>query len=226
MQAARYAVDLIQDGMVVGLGTGSTTRYALEALSEKIKGGALNNVVGIPSSERTAKIAKNLKIPLSDFSQFKNADISIDGADEVDAHLNLIKGGGGALLREKILAQASIRFVIIIDESKYSDILGRKWPVPVEVLPFAEPLERAFLESLGAKVVLRHTKKNEVYRTDQNNYIFDCAFGRIADAEALAQALAARSGIMEHGLFINLATDVVVATEEGIRHLQKDGDQN
>jgi len=219
--AGQYAAEFIQDGMIVGLGTGSTVKYFLQAISEKLKTGDLKDIFGIPSSIQTEKLAGELKIPLSTFAEHQKLDISVDGADEVDPEFNLIKGGGGALLREKVLAQASQRYIIIIDDSKYVKRLGIKWSVPVEVLPYAEPVVTNYIKSLGAQIRLRETDEGKIYMTDQNNYILDCKFGPIADMTELAIKLKMRSGIQEHGLFISLTTDVVIAGEKGIRHLKK-----
>jgi len=219
--AGQYAAEFIQDGMIVGLGTGSTVKYFLQAISEKLKTGDLKDIFGIPSSIQTEKLAGELNIPLSTFAEHQKLDISVDGADEVDPEFNLIKGGGGALLREKVLAQASQRYIIIIDDSKYVKRLGIKWSVPVEVLPYAEPVVTNYIKSLGAQIRLRETDEGKIYMTDQNNYILDCKFGPIADMTELAIKLKMRSGIQEHGLFISLTTDVVIAGEKGIRHLKK-----
>jgi len=148
-QAAAFAVDFVESGMVVGLGTGSTTHFALLRLAELIRSGRLRGIVGIPSSLRTESAAREFGIPLTDFEAHPLIDITIDGADEVDPELNLIKGGGGALLREKVLAQATRRNVIIVDESKLAPRLGTKWALPVEVVPFARPSEERFLASMG-----------------------------------------------------------------------------
>jgi ribose 5-phosphate isomerase A len=157
-KAAERAVDFVQSGMVLGLGTGSTTRFALEYIGLRIKTGQLRDIVGIPSSFQTEKIAKELGIPLTNFDEHQEIDLTIDGADEVDLHLNLIKGGGGALLREKILAQSSRRNIIIVDEHKLSPKLGTHWPLPVELIPFAIKPVANYITSLGAKIILR--KKN------------------------------------------------------------------
>ena len=147
--------------------------------------------------------------------------MTIDGADEVDPQLNLIKGGGGALLREKIVAEASRREIIIVDESKLSPQLGTRWPVPVEVLAYGWQSQARYLESLGAEAAIRRLSDGKEFRTDQGNMILDCRFGPIADLEGLAAKLAARAGVMEHGLFLNLTEDVIVAGPEGIRHLKR-----
>ena len=145
----------------------------------------------------------------------------MDGADEVDPELNLIKGGGGALLREKVVAQASRTNIIIVDESKLSDCLGTHWALPIEVIPFAARTEANFLQSLGASVSMRRDKEGQLYKTDQHNYIQDANFGPMSDPAALANRLNERAGIIEHGLFLGLASEVIVAAEDGIRHLHR-----
>ncbi len=215
--AAGKAVEEVKSGMVVGLGTGSTSKFAVEAIANMIRDGKLKDIVGIPSSLQTEQLARTCGIPLTSFERNPQIDITIDGADEVDANLNLIKGGGGALLREKVLAQASQTTIIIVDESKISDSLGMKWAVPVEVIPFAAAVERKFLEDLGARVLLRLTSTGEEYRTDQNNVILDCQFGVIRDPASLAKRLDSRAGIMEHGLFIGMASKIIVAGSNGLR---------
>ena len=221
-KAAERAVDLVQSSMVLGLGTGSTTRFALEYIGLRIKTGQLRDIVGIPSSLQTEKIAKELGIPLTNFNEHQEIDLTVDGADEVDPQLNLIKGGGGALLREKILAQSSRRNIIIVDEHKLSPKLGTDCPLPVEVIPFAIKPVANYINSLGAKVTLRKKNDGSTYTTDQNNFILDCNFGPISNPEELALKLCNRAGIVEHGLFLGSATEVIVATENGIRHLKRE----
>jgi ribose 5-phosphate isomerase A len=210
---------MIESGMVVGLGSGSTARFAIQQIAARIKSGELKNIVGIPSSTQTEKLAGDLNIPLVSFDQEQQIDLTIDGADEVDPDLNLIKGGGGALLREKVVAQASHRNVIIVDESKLSPRLGTNWAVPVEVIDFARQVEENFLKSLGASVITRSRADGSHFRTDQNNLILDADFGQIADHEKLAAMLEGRAGVVEHGLFLGMASDVIVAAGDGIRHL-------
>lgn len=221
-RAAIRAVDFIESEMVLGLGTGSTANFAIERIGEKIQSGDLQNIVGIPSSERTAFLARKLKIPLTDLEANPSIDLTIDGADEVDPDLNVIKGGGGALLIEKIVAQASRRNIIIVDESKLSPQLGTKWALPIEVVPFAHKTEQIFLESIGGSVALRVDDSKAPYLTNQNNYILDTNFGPISDPGALVSRLNGRAGIVEHGLFWGLATDVIVAAAKDIRHLKRD----
>jgi len=220
-KAAFQAVELVKSGMVIGLGSGSTANFAVQRIADRIKAGELQNIVGIPSSSRTERLARELGIPLAGFEQQLHIDITIDGADEVDPQLNLIKGGGGALLREKVVAQASRRNVIIVDESKLSPQLGTHWALPVEVVAFACKVEKNFLKSFGASVAIRRLEGGDYFRTDQNNLILDTDFGPIADPEKLAARLNSRAGIVEHGLFLGLASDVIVAGKDGIRHLQK-----
>jgi len=210
-QAAEQAVALITPGMVVGLGEGSTALWALRAIARKLGDGSLSNIVGVPCSKNIERYATELGIPLTTLEACEHIDLTIDGADEVDPQLNLIKGGGGALLREKIVAQASLREIIIVDESKLSPALGTKWHVPIEVVPFGWGSQRRFLESLGAKVMLRQSKTGGNFITDQGNFILDSHFGPISDPAALAATLSARAGIVEHGLFVGLTTQLIVA---------------
>jgi ribose 5-phosphate isomerase A len=205
----------------VGLGTGSTTAFAVIRIGENLKSGDLKNIVGIPTSIRTEMLATEWGIPLCGLEDQSLIDVTIDGADEVDPDLNLIKGGGGALLREKVVAQASRKNIIIVDESKLSPCLGTRWALPVEVIPFAAKSAENFLESQGAAVTLRLDAKGRPYQTDQNNFILDANFGEIADPDDLAARLNERAGIVEHGLFLGLTSDVIVAAEDDIRHLKR-----
>ncbi|MFI5323825.1 MAG: ribose-5-phosphate isomerase RpiA [Thermodesulfobacteriota bacterium] len=220
-EAGISSVDLIRPGMVLGLGTGSTTKFALIEIAARLKDGRLKDIVGIPSSKDTEKTARELGIPLTSFDEKQELDLTIDGADEVDPELNLIKGGGGALLREKVLAQSSRRNVIIVDESKLSPALGTHFPVPVEVIPFAWKPVANFLVSLGAEPVLRMKDDGTPYTTDQNNYIIDSKFGPIRNLNDLALKLGQRAGIAEFGLFIGTASEVIVATSHGIRYQKR-----
>lgn len=220
-QAAARAVDMIKSGMVIGLGSGSTANFAVQQIADRIKAGELQNIAGIPSSSRTEQLAQQLNIPLVGFDQKQQIDLTIDGADEVDPDLNLIKGGGGALLREKVVAQASLRNIIIVDESKLTPQLGTNWAVPVEVIDFARKVEENFLITLGASVTTRSRADGSPFRTDQNNLILDADFGQIADPAKLAALLDNRAGVVEHGLFLGLASDVIVAGKDGIRHLSR-----
>jgi ribose 5-phosphate isomerase A len=220
-KAAQCAVEFVDSGMVVGLGTGSTTAFAVIRIGERLKTGDLKNIVGIPTSSHTETLAGELGIPLCGLDDQPVIDVTIDGADEVDPDLNLIKGGGGALLREKVVAQASRQNIIIVDESKLSNRLGTRRALPVEVIPFAVKSEENFLKSLGASITLRTDDKGQPYKTDQNNFILDSNFGEMADPNGLAARLNERAGIVEHGLFLGLASDVIVAAEDGIRHLKR-----
>jgi ribose 5-phosphate isomerase A len=220
-KAAHQAVEFVESGMVLGLGTGSTTAFAVVRIAERLKSGSLKNIVGIPTSIRTEKLAGELDIPLCGLADRPEIDVTIDGADEVDPDLNLIKGGGGALLREKVVAQASRRNVIIVDESKLSPRLGTRWALPVEVIPFAAKPEERFLCSMGAAVSLRTDEKGAPVHTDQNNWILDANFGEMEDPNAVAARLNERAGIVEHGLFLGLTSDVIVATENDIRQMKK-----
>ncbi len=219
-QAGYFAASFVESGMVVGLGTGSTAIHAVRKIGERIKSGELRDVVGIATSLRTDAEARELGIPLLDDSLPRTVDLTIDGADEVDPDWNVIKGGGGALLREKIVAQASRRFVIVVDEEKLSDRLGTKFYVPVEVMKFGRASQQKFLEMLGAKVVVRQCASGD-YQTDSGNLIMDCHFGPMVDVETLANVMGARAGIVEHGLFIGIATDLVIAGAGGVRHSSK-----
>jgi ribose 5-phosphate isomerase A len=220
-EAAYHAVEMVESDMVVGLGSGSTADFATRRIGERLKSGAIKNIVGIPSSTKTEHLAKTLGIPLVGFDEKQQIDITIDGADEVDPDLNLIKGGGGALLREKVVAQASRQVVIIVDASKLSDRLGTRWALPVEVIAFAGKTEAAFLQSLGAAVSIRCLANGSAFYTDQNNLILDANFGPMEDPVKLALQLNERAGIVEHGLFLGLASDVIVAESNGVRHLKR-----
>ena len=217
--AADKAVEFVESGMVVGLGTGSTAAFAVDLIADRLDRGDLKDIIGIPSSLRTEMQARDRKIPLAGFDTHNEIDVTIDGADEVDPGLNLIKGGGGALLREKVLAQATQRNIIIVDESKLVPKLGTGWALPIEVIPFARGSAARFIESLGASVTLRRTEEGTEFFTDQKNIILDADFGPIADAAFVAARLNERAGIVEHGLFLGLAADVVVAGADGVRHL-------
>lgn len=213
--AAHRAVEFIQSNMIVGLGHGSTTAFAIEKLAGRLQSGELANIVAIPCSLEVEAHAKRLGIPLTTLETHPVIDLTIDGADEVDTQMDLIKGGGGALLREKVVASASQREIIIVDRSKLSEKLGIRFALPVEVVPFAWAIEKTFIEELGAEVALRGG--STPFLTDQGNVILDCRFPSIDDAPHLAQQLNRRAGIVEHGLFINLATDLIVADIDGVQ---------
>jgi ribose 5-phosphate isomerase A len=219
-QAADRGVELVRSGMTVGLGTGRTATYALQRIGSLVRSGDLRDIVGIPTSIATATEARRLGIPLLDDSNSGPADLTLDGADEIDPALNLIKGMGGALLREKIVAQASRRVVILADESKLALALGTRCPLPVEVSPFGW---RSQIEYLGdllprAQIALRASAGGAPFETDQGNFILDLTIGPIGNVEQLARQLETRAGIVAHGLFLGLATDVIVAGGSGIEH--------
>ena len=222
--AAESAVDFIQSGMIVGLGHGSTTAYAIEKLAQLLNDGVYSDIVAIPCSLDVERHARRLGIPLTTLEAHPAIDLTIDGADEVDPKLRLIKGGGGALLREKVVASASRREIIVVDASKLSHQLGTSFVLPVEVVPFAWAVEARYLEGLGARVTRRGGE--DVFLTDQGNVILDCQFPGISDAPALAAQLNQRAGIVEHGLFIDLATDVIVASPSGLHHLTAQQDSS
>jgi ribose 5-phosphate isomerase A len=217
-QAAERAVEYVASGMMVGLGAGSTTLLATQRIGQLLREGRLRDIVGFPCSSAIEAEARALGIPIT-LDPPGAVDLTIDGADEVDPDLNLIKGGGGALLHEKIVAQSSLREIIIVDESELSPALGTRWPLPVEVIPFGWHLQQRFLASLGAHVTVRQQGDGAPFKTDQGNLILDCAFGPIRKPSALAAKLDVRAGIVEHGLFIGLATEVIVAGADGVRHL-------
>jgi ribose 5-phosphate isomerase A len=216
-QAAERSMMYVKDGMRVGLGTGSTAKHVLELLGERVRGGL--NVVGVPTSHAAAALAAKVGIRLAGFAEVGELDIAIDGADEVGPDLALIKGGGGALLHEKIVATAAKQFVVVVGEGKVVPMLGT-FPLPVEVIPFAAALVQRHLEALAANPVLRKTGE-EPYVTDEGNWIFDCHFGRIPDPPRTAAALRAIVGVVEHGLFLNVATRVIVADGQGITEMER-----
>lgn len=216
--AGEAAVRFVESGMVIGLGHGSTAVWALRLIAEKLRQGVLRDLVAVPCSRVVAEEARQAGIPLTDFLDIPAIDLTIDGADEVDGRLNLIKGGGGALLREKIVAQASRREIIVVGGSKVVVELGRGCRVPVEIIAFGRTSQLRYLEGLGAEVTLRRTAKGAPFLTDEGNLIADCAFGPLADPGALAMALEGRAGVVEHGLFLGLATDLIVADDDGLHH--------
>ena len=218
--AAKFAVDFISSGMTVGLGSGSTAMLAVEEIAARIKQETLKDLICIPSSSHTKETALAIGLQVSGFDEATSLDINIDGADEIDSECNLIKGGGGALLKEKILAQNCRRNIVIVDESKISGKLGEKWHLPVEVLPFSWQAESVFLESLGAVVKLRTDDEDEPFVTDQENYILDCNFGIISQPGNLSYTLNQRAGIIEHGLFIDTTHDLVVGRAGKVDHRQ------
>jgi ribose 5-phosphate isomerase A len=217
--AAEAAVEEVRSGMAVGLGTGSTAIFATRRIGARLAAGELRDIVGYATSDETRHAAAELGIPLLALELDRRLDVTIDGADEVDPALNLIKGGGGAHLREKIVAQASDRELIVVDESKLSPRLGTHHALPLEVLEFGWASQARYVESLGATVAVRMRPDGQRYRTDQDNLVLDATFGPIADAATLADQLAARAGIVAHGLFLGLTSEVFVAGPGGVRRL-------
>jgi ribose 5-phosphate isomerase A len=220
-QAAEHAVTFVKPGMVVGLGTGSTAIFATRRIAELLRRGELRDILGFATSQATWEEAQRLGIPLIAQDMPRDIDLTIDGADEVDPMLNAIKGGGGALLREKIVAQASRRVIITVDDSKLSPRLGTHHSVPVEVLAFGWRSQLRFLESLQARVTVRKNLDGSQFATDSGNMILDCDFGPIADTAVLAGNLGRRAGVVEHGLFLGLVTDLIVAGPAGIEHRKR-----
>jgi ribose 5-phosphate isomerase A len=211
-RAAERAVEYVESGMLLGLGTGSTARHVLDVLGERLDAGTLHDIAGVPTSTATAAHARTVGIPLLDPADVRQLDVAIDGADEVDPQLDLIKGLGGALLWEKIVASAATRFIVVVDESKLVRRLGERAPVPVEVVPFGWRTLLDHFERAGAEPRLRTRADGSEFRTDGGHLIVDCAFpGGIADAMAAARALRSPAGVVETGLFLGMTTAVVVA---------------
>ena len=208
--AAAYSLRFIEDGMAVGLGSGSTATHFIASLGERVHSGL--RIRAIPTSETSSELARHAGIPLTDFGEVRRLDVTVDGADEIDPQLNLIKGGGGALLREKIVASATERLVIIADSRKRVATLGA-FPLPVEVVPFACELVRRRIRRMGADVEVRSLESGQPFVTVEGNYILDCGFGRIDDPEDLARRLDGTPGIIEHGLFLQMASTIVIARE-------------
>ncbi len=220
-RAAERAVDLVASGMVLGLGSGSTALHATRFIGERLRDGRLRNVLGVPTSDTTARAALECAIPLTTLEEHPTIDLAIDGADEVDPGLNLIKGLGGALLREKIVALAAQEVVIVVDTTKRVARLGERAAVPVEVVRFGWGGARAHLEALGATVAPRIDVGGAPFITDEGHYVLDCHFGPIADPFRLAAAIRSRVGVVEHGLFLRIATRAIVAGPGGIEELTR-----
>ena len=216
--AARASLQYVKDGQVVGLGTGSTAVYFIKLLGEQVKNGL--RIRGIPTSVRSRELALSLTIPLTTLDECQEIDVTVDGADEVDPELRLIKGGGGALLREKIVASATRKMVVVADVSKQVQRLG-KFPLPVEVIKFAQALVAKRITAMGAEVKLRTSVDGKPYVTDENNHILDCRFGEIRDADGLARELSQMPGVVEHGLFIGMASVALLARGTEIVELRR-----
>jgi ribose 5-phosphate isomerase A len=215
--AARASLEYIKDGHVVGLGTGSTAAYFIKLLGEKVKHGL--RIRGIPTSVRSEELARSLGIPVITLDDCQEIDVTVDGADEVDPELRLIKGGGGAALREKIVASATKQLVIVADASKRVQRLGA-FPLPVEVIKFAQSLVAKRIVALGASVQLRRNAEGTPYVTDENNHILDCRFGEISDPDGLGRELSEMPGVVEHGLFIGMASVALFARGSEIEELK------
>ena len=223
-QAAARALEHVRDGMKLGLGTGSTAKHFVALLGEKVKGGL--KVVGVPTSEGTRAQAEAAGVPLTTLDEIDHLDLTVDGADEIDRDFNLIKGGGGALLREKIVAAASDRMIVIADDSKWVERLGR-FPLPIEVIPFGlaatqRAIAGAFVRAgVSGDMALRKGADGHVFVTDGGHWIVDARLGEIPDASRLAGLLSAIPGVVEHGLFIGLASTAILAGAQGIRVIER-----
>jgi ribose 5-phosphate isomerase A len=223
-QAAGRALEYVRDGMKLGLGTGSTAKHFVELLGERVRGGL--KIIGVPTSEATRADAMRCGIALTTLDEIDRLDLTVDGADEIDPSFNLIKGGGGALLREKIVAAASDRMIVIADDSKWVEVLGR-FPLPVEVVPFGlkatqRAIGRAFAESgVSGQMVVRKGRDGHVFVTDGGHWIVDTHLGHITDAPRLASLLNSIPGVVEHGLFIGLASTAMLAGSQGIRVVER-----
>ena len=222
--AAARAIDFVGPGMRLGLGTGSTTQHFVELLAERVRAGL--KVIAVPTSEATRAQAARLGIALATLDEHPELDLTVDGADEIGPDLTLIKGGGGALLREKIVAAASARMIVIADDSKYVDVLGR-FPLPIEITPFGAAATTRAVEAAAARggsagpAPLRRDRSGHAFVTDGGHWLLDAQLGRIADPPALATSLAAVPGVMEHGLFIGLAQTAILAGSKGVRLLER-----
>ena len=215
--AARASLRFVKDGQVVGLGTGSTATHFIKLLGNEVEKGL--RIRGIPTSDRSRELALSLGIPLITLDDCQEIDVTVDGADEVDPHLRLIKGGGGALLREKIVASATRQMIVVADASKQVPRLG-KFPLPVEVIRFAQALVAKRIRSLGAEVQLRRKPDGSPFITDENNHILDCRFGEMRDPDGLARELSWMPGVVEHGLFIGMASLALFARNSEIIELK------
>jgi len=217
LKAAQRALDFVEDGMSLGLGSGTTSSIFIRELGARVRQGL--RVRGIATSDASQQLAESLSIPITSFEQCPELDLAVDGADEVGPGLALIKGGGGAMLREKIVASAARRFIVIADSSKLVDTLGR-FPLPVEVIQMALPLVSRKLDALKLNPKLRHHPDGSLYITDEGNVILDCACGAIPDPAATAAELRSIIGVVEHGLFVNMASLALIAGDDGVREVR------
>jgi ribose 5-phosphate isomerase A len=215
-RAAEYGADLVHSGMVLGLGSGSTASLMVQALGRKLRAGSLRDVSGVPTSGAIARVAREAGVPLTTLDEHSTLDLALDGADEVDPGLDLIKGRGGALLREKIVATASRRLVILVDDSKLVSRLGLRAPLPVAVVPFGWRAHLALIRALGGEPTLRTVGGDRPYETDDGHYILDCRFDGVSDAGALEARLLARAGIVGTGLFLGMAEQVVIGRADAL----------
>lgn len=215
-RAADAALKYVQDGMTLGLGSGSTSECFIRALGAAIAAGRFRGIRGIPTSIPSQRLAEQCRIPLIPLAVSRQIDLAIDGADEVDPRLNLIKGLGGALLREKITEQNAKRFIVIVDSSKLVPCLGTRGPVPVEILPFACEAQVDFIAKMGGRPKQRLAADGKPYITDNGNPIYDCFFGPIEDPRLLDQQLRSRAGVVETGLFIGLAERVIIGHDDHV----------
>jgi ribose 5-phosphate isomerase A len=215
-QAAEHALPYIRSGMTLGLGSGSTATHMLHVLAEALRDGRLRAIVGVPTSDAIGALARQLGVPIATLEERPQLDLALDGADEIDPSLNLIKGLGGALLREKIVAASADRFIVLADETKLVSQLGTRAPLPVEVVEFGLPLATRRLTALGGVPTLRCTADGSTFRTDEGNVILDCRFPGIADGLALNAAINAIPSVVEHGLFVGMAALALVGGPAGV----------
>jgi ribose 5-phosphate isomerase A len=222
-EAALHALTYVQNGMTMGLGTGSTTTLFIEMLGESLQQGILQDIQAVPTSEKTADLARTFNIPLTSLEKEPQLDLAIDGADDVDPHLNLIKGLGRALLREKIVEIHAQRFIVVVDESKLVTRLGDRSPLPIEIVTFQSPATIRWLNTLGCRAEQWHEDDGSPVITDNGNFLVRCWFeAGIPDPYNLARALADRPGVVEHGLFLDMASLVIVAGSDGTKILERD----
>jgi ribose 5-phosphate isomerase A len=220
-RAAMAALEYVRSDSVIGIGTGSTADLFIRALGAALASGQLRNVRGVPTSNASDRLAREVGVPIVALKDHPTLDVAIDGADEVDPQLNLIKGLGGALLREKIIAQSATRMIVIADEGKLVPALGTKSPLPVEVVAFSHEVLVAHLRRLGGEPTIRRCADGSIFTTDNGNYIYDCKFDRIDDPAELERAIRARAGIVDTGLFLGIASVAIIGTDDGVRKVER-----